>query len=53
MSQDDAFAALFARLTARAEALAEAHGESLILARRNDPRRWREARLLWPHFAKG
>jgi hypothetical protein len=53
VSGEDAFAALVARLGARAEELAQAHGESLILARRGDPRRWRQAHLLWPHFAKG
>lgn len=42
------FAALAARLTAKARALAEAR-----TARRDDPRRWRKARLLWPLFAKG
>jgi hypothetical protein len=48
----DAFAALAARLTARAAELAEAHGEMLALERRADPRRWRRARLLWPGFTK-
>jgi len=44
---------IVARLTARAEALAEALAERQALARREAPRRWRRAGLLWPLFAKG
>lgn len=40
------FAALAARLEARARALAETRKAAA-------PRRWRDARLLWPLFAKG
>jgi len=49
----DAFTALAARLAQRAGRIAEAHGESVALARRANPRRWRLARLLWPRFTKG
>lgn len=48
---DGPFEALAARLFARARRLAAARGESRALARRNDPRRWRKAGLLWPLFA--
>lgn len=40
------------RLTDRARKLAEVHAENRLLARRAEPRRWRDARLLWPLFAK-
>lgn len=40
--------ALTERLTARAKAIATAR----LSARRDDPRRWRRARWLWPLFAK-
>jgi hypothetical protein len=49
----EGFGALAARLTARAAEIARAHGESLALARHDDPRRWRRAPLLWPPFTKG
>jgi hypothetical protein len=42
-----------ARLVARAKALAEARAGRAALARRNDPRRWRRAALLWPLIVKG
>ncbi|MCW1429155.1 hypothetical protein [Novosphingobium sp. JCM 18896] len=45
---DRAFDRLAARLLAKARALA-AQRE---LARRDDPRRWRRAGLLWPLFGK-
>jgi hypothetical protein len=45
-----AFERLAARLTARAEALAEA--AAVEKARPGDPLRWRDARLLWPLFTK-
>lgn len=44
------FAALAARLTAKAAALAAARSETAALTRRGDPARWRKARLLWPLF---
>ena len=47
------FAALAARLAAKARALAEAQAEHTVLARRSDPARWRKAGLLWPLFTKG
>lgn len=47
------FAALARRLVAKAGKLAEAHAETLTRARRGDPMRWREARLLWPLNTKG
>ena len=43
---------LTAQLTARAERLAQAYGEALLRARRDDPTRWRRAALLWPLFTK-
>jgi hypothetical protein len=43
---------LAAGLAAKAAALARAHGETVLRARRADPTRWRRARLLWPLFAK-
>ncbi|MCL4672527.1 MAG: hypothetical protein KJZ64_06240 [Sphingomonadaceae bacterium] len=42
-----AFAQGLARKAAR---LAEARAANRLLARREDPRRWRMARLLWPLF---
>ena len=42
------FAALAARLTAKARRLAEAHARN----RRDDPRRWRRPALLWPLFGE-
>jgi hypothetical protein len=53
VTRSESFAALAARLTVRAEDIAQAHGESLILERHDDHRRWRRARLLWPNFSKG
>ena len=44
------FAALAARLTAKAAALAITRTESAARKRRGDPARWRKARLLWPLF---
>ncbi|WP_225207793.1 hypothetical protein [Novosphingobium huizhouense] len=44
------FAALEQRLVARARALAEARALARTLRRPAD--RWRDARLLWPLFAK-
>jgi hypothetical protein len=41
-----------ARLTARAAALAQAYGETLLRERRDDPSRWHRPSLLWPLFAK-
>ena len=48
-----AFDALARRLAAKARLLAEAAGEARALARRDDPGRWRNARLVWPLFTKG
>jgi len=47
------FAALAARLAARAGTLAAAHRAARLLAARGDERRWRRAGLVWPLFAKG
>ena len=47
------FAALAARLAAKARILAQAQAERNVLARRSDPARWRQAGLLWPLFTKG
>lgn len=47
------FAALAARLAEKARSLAEARAQALALQGRNDPLRWRSARLLWPLFTKG
>ena len=41
-----------AGLIQRARALAEAYGETLLRAHRDDPTRWRRAKLLWPLFTK-
>ncbi|WP_324262152.1 hypothetical protein U4960_03105 [Altererythrobacter sp. H2] len=38
------------RLARKAARLAEARAGASLLARREDPRRWRMARLLWPLF---
>lgn len=43
------FAGITRLLTRRARAIAAAHVESLVRARRRDPGRWRDARLLWPN----
>ena len=37
------------RLAERARRSTEARATSRLLARRNDPRRWRIASLLWPN----
>lgn len=37
-------------LARKAAQLAEARAATRLLARREDPRRWRMARLLWPLF---
>lgn len=42
-----------ARLAGQARQLAEAHAQERLRARRADPARWRDARLLWPLSAKG
>lgn len=42
--------ALARRLARKAARLAEARAENALLARRDAPRRWRQARLLWPLF---
>jgi hypothetical protein len=47
------FDALAKRLENAARRIAEARLESLALARRGDPRRWRKAALLWPLITKG
>jgi hypothetical protein len=48
----DAFEALLARLTQAARRIGETQAAERLLARRNDPNRWRRAALLWPLFAK-
>lgn len=53
MNASDVFAGLAARLIDRARLLGEAEAERMALARRDDPRRWRKAALLWPLFTKG
>lgn len=50
MSGEDGFAALIARLIQRARQLAQSRMVEARLIRRNDPRRWRDARLVWPLF---
>lgn len=44
------FAALLARLTRKADAIAQARAAQR--AQRASPRRWRSARLLWPLFGQ-
>jgi hypothetical protein len=44
--------AVWARLTAKAEKLGQAHVESRLRRRRRDPLRWRLPGLLWPLIAK-
>ncbi|MDE2435553.1 MAG: hypothetical protein KGM49_04780 [Sphingomonadales bacterium] len=44
---------VFARLAARAEALAEAIAAERQQARSDPARRWRQAVMLWPLFTKG
>lgn len=43
-------AAFVAALRSKAEALGAARGETILRARKRDPWRWRDARLLWPLF---
>ena len=43
---------LGARLTAKAALLARTALENRIRARRSDPVRWRDPRLLWPLFTR-
>ena len=40
------------RLTAAAATAARSAAENRLRARRRDPLRWRDARLLWPLFAR-
>lgn len=47
------FVALAQDLTRKAAALAEAEAARRVLEDRRDPRRWRDARLVWPLFAQG
>ena len=47
---DPQLGALAERLTAKAKSLAEAAAVRMALARRGDPRRWRQAGLVWPLF---
>lgn len=44
--------ALASRLAQKASVLARAALENRLLARRSDPLRWRQPRLLWPLFTK-
>jgi hypothetical protein len=46
------FDAVAARLRARAAMIGAAFARRQLLAGRNDPRRWRSAKLLWPLFAR-
>ncbi|MGB3795438.1 MAG: hypothetical protein WA957_03945 [Alteraurantiacibacter sp.] len=46
------FAAIAKRLAGRARASAEALAENALRARRQDPQRWRDARLLWPNSTR-
>jgi hypothetical protein len=39
-----------AHLAAKAKALAQARAEARLRQAKEDPRRWRTARLLWPLF---
>ncbi len=43
------FQAIAQRLAGHARAVAETHVETALRARRQDPGRWRDARLLWPN----
>ena len=49
---DPPVTALAERLSAKARRLALAQAENRRLARAGDGRRWRDARLVWPLFAK-
>ena len=53
LSANARFTDLAARLTARAQALAQARATQASLARKADPARWRRAALLWPLFTQG
>ncbi len=41
-------ATLAARLAKRARIIVAAHAENTLRARRRDPARWRDPRLIWP-----
>ncbi|MBE5073804.1 hypothetical protein IM511_05755 [Erythrobacteraceae bacterium E2-1 Yellow Sea] len=46
------FRAISARLTQRAQSLANARAHQLRASRHSDGRDWRDARLLWPLFSR-
>lgn len=46
------FGSLARRLTVAARNAVEAHAENVLRARRKDPWRWRDARLLWPNHTQ-
>lgn len=50
MTGSNGFTALIARLTERARQLAQSRLTEARLTRCDDPRRWRDARLVWPLF---
>ena len=50
MRPADLFARVAADMERRAVALARAHGETQLRARRGDGSHWRRAQLLWPGF---
>lgn len=52
-STDPDFAALARDLADKAKLLAEARAVTTAAHPRSDPRRWRQASLLWPLFTKG
>ena len=52
-STEPDFAALAKDLADKAKALAEAQAVTAGATARSDPRRWRQASLLWPLFTKG
>ena len=45
-----AFGALTVSLSAKAETAAKARALSRLRARKRDPWRWRDAKMLWPLF---
>ena len=47
------FAEMAAKLAGKAALLGQAEAESRRLTRRDPPRRWRSATLLWPLFTRG
>jgi hypothetical protein len=53
VSSEPSFEGLAARLAAKARMIAEARTQSMALAKRGDPLRWRKAGLVWPLFTKG